>query len=318
MKASTEFCFVCLLHLKYNVFQKGYPVQGYCKHLVKKYSGPGYYKISKFCCFICIVLTIPQLLVLSVQSFSLPEICQKTKSLCLIFISDQVFCVCSFLLFFSTFLNLKIYEKEINAWLFLFENSYLFNLNEVFSKKQIKLVQLRRITIFSVFVFLCTLMGVFVFCFPYDNLPWNFLRKFAVLHCFLLQCYGTFDALQRMKLIGHLLRAFEKSIKSTLTNKLLDQVEMISFRTALKKYRNFICVLNMNINLLMKYLALTCTIFTLSSIISLIINIYISIKYFDYDALSLGTLELRTLATIWSNLYIAVQVETNINRKVSL
>jgi hypothetical protein len=310
-------CLVCTLYLEYNLLQKLLPVQGYCNHAKLNYSPKPVFRISKWClCCALIFLAVFAVPLIS-YLFLLPVTCPKDQCLCLIYLADFFFSLGTVILVSTHLIKIKSYEYECNAWLFLFENSHLYNVDDIFPEDEKKKMRVRRYFTFALFGIVGAVMGFFVFRFPYDDLSLNLLRKWSLVHYFILQCFGNIETTQRIKMIEIILKALEKALQKTMTRRLFGGTNDFDISFDLKQYRNLITVTNLNFGLLMKYFMTIRFTYTLASIICLIFNIYILIKYLDYNAILLGALQLRTASTIVGILYVAFDVEMNINSKVS-
>jgi hypothetical protein len=310
-------CLVCTFHISYSILHKIFPIQGYCQHLKNNYSLKPVYKISKSSLCLTLIMTGVSTVPLFSYFPLLSGTCPREKSLCLMFLADLLFSLGSFILVMTHLIKLKTYEKEANAWLFLFENPNLYCLKEIYSTNEKKGIKIRRQILFSAFALVSFVMGVFNLYFPYDTLPLNWCRKWSVIYFFFIQYFGTIHANQRVRQTGAILKAFKKSIKTAFTRKLWGRISNSDFATTLKKYRSLIAVTNLNFALLMEHLLITCFIFTLTSLVCLILNFYILIKYLDYDPVSLVVLQLRTVATVFGLVSITVDADRNINAKVS-
>jgi hypothetical protein len=319
MKVISDYpssCLVCTLHVEYSFLHKLFPLQGYCQHLNNSSARP-IYKISKLCLCLSLVITGISTVPLFSYISLLSETCPREKSLCLIFLADLLFTVGSFVLAVIHLIKVKTYEKEANAWLFLFENTSLYSLMEIYSQNDKKEVKMRRHITFYTLGLVTIIMSIFVFCFPYDTLPLSLWRKWSVVHFFIIQYFGTVHTIQRMRLIGAILKTFEKAVKTAFSKKNQDGTDHFNLHSTLKKYRNFIATVNLNFALLMRHLLIIFFIFALTSLACLIVNLYILIKYLDYDPMSLAVLQLRTVSTIFGLLFLSVDADRNIKAKVS-
>ncbi|KYB28726.1 hypothetical protein TcasGA2_TC032427 [Tribolium castaneum] len=316
-------CVVCVL--TYTLFVGHYvtPIVGYCSHSNHRYSKTQYFAIVKISQIFDWIL----LLLYAGATFSYSNVvveeCSKVKNkiMCLHFWGDQIFSINGLLCMFFFLLQINTRLKNLNAWAHLIENRHSFKMENVICVHCTKNLMKRNFKLIAVLM-AAILFFIGVQFWMSDMTPLDFTRRGSIFLSELIQCNIAFQFSQKSLFLLYITNSLKKSIvrkfrqRLEIGTNLEDSLRNYTkFWIILKKYQNLIRVLNMNIALMMKYFVLTSIIFSLSSVIALIVNIYILIKYFDLNALALGTLELRTVATIWSNLHIAAEVEKTINRR---
>jgi hypothetical protein len=309
-KAST--CLVCLLRVNYDIFQRFYPVQGYCQHSKTYFSSKPQYKISQKLLVHNIVMALLYVAPLISYSIYMPEVCRTDKSLCLIFIADEIYLVCGIVLSLILFAKIKFNQLELNCWSFIFDNPEVYHLGPIMSHDAIKKFRVYRAVTFLLIFSANFAMGFLYFYFPYDYLPGHVLRRLSILTIYCFHSYGALEITRRVKVLALVLRACEKSFMTVFCDKL-----PIRIKSKFRNYFTLINLINLNITMMMKYLAFLLVMWILTSIVSLIFNIYVLIDFYDYDLCTLSTLATRTLTTILEILVVLIIVEEKVNRKVS-
>jgi hypothetical protein len=305
-------CLVCILRANYDLFRRTYPVQGYCPHSKTNFSPKPQFKLSQKLLVHNIVMILLYVAPLISYAIYLPEVCRTDKSLCLIFIADELHLFCCIVLSLMLFAKIKFYQFELNCWSFIFDNPEVYHLGPIMSHDAVKKFGVSR-NVTVLFTFLANVaMGLLYFFFPYDYLPGNLLRKLSIFTSYWFYGYGILEIIQRIKILGIVLRACKKSIMTVLSDQL-----SIRTNSVFRNYFTLINLINLNITMIMRYMAIFLVMWMLSSIVSLIFNIYVLIEFYDYDLYTLSTLETRTLATILEILILLIIAEEKINRKVS-
>src|SRR5699024_1012963 len=119
------------------------------------------------------------------------------------------------------------------------------------------------------------LFSVIWFIYCYDHFPWNFLRKLIVCLCYTYHELGIVEVVQRMVLIGSILRAFEAKLSSVLSR------EAPNVADDIKKCLHIISIIHNNIFLLMESLTFLLYAWSIVAIIHLIFTVYTLLMYED-------------------------------------
>jgi hypothetical protein len=310
MSRSGSNCLVCILQLKWDPFRFMFPIRGYCRHLKHSYSHLAYFEIVKIKQILVLFFAIVEMAIGASYFVFMPTMCKGEKSDCLNFVGDAVFLLTANILGLVIFFHLKVEVQEMHGWLKFLQNRRFFGLTTVVSNRAFKKIKSQRYISVAVICLDCAIIGFFLFQFSHDSLPYNTFRKFSIACAVSLQTYALLDIIQRITLVGLFLNAFKKLLCSTLRRK--SNMGKILKRTSL-----FIFRINENLKLTMEYFMLAFIVWSLTTIASLILNIYVVMKFSDYDVYALVELELRTGTTIIGILIIAVCSEHNLQEKVS-
>lgn len=304
-----EICLVCILHSKFNLFAVLNPAKGFCQHLFPKIKDP-FFRISKVCISVIYFMTI--FIIGSVLSyfFYLPKTCRENVPLCLMSVAEQCFGFTSTALVSVIILQVKNYENELNITLYFFTKPKEFNLKKITSFGKLKFLKFRRFVVSVLLFIFFTVLIILHQCFPEENTPLGIFRKIGVILCYILQCSCLFEVLQKIFLLGITLEVLEESIQS------IDDQPSVDF--FLKKFIDLVHFIHKLISLTMNYMSIVSLVWLVSSVILLILNFFIVIKYHNQNFYRLMVLHLRTLITTIAILIVLVQVETKVNRKVSL
>lgn len=314
MSITSDLCLICLFHSNYNLFGIVFPVKGYCQHLHPKTVSKPHFSISKFWFFFNVVATVFMTFAAFSSFFYLPKICREMSS-CLIFVADEFFSISSISFNLIMFGKLNIGKDELNSWLFIFENRERYGLKEIISRKGVKQVKLLRYVTIALLYVLILATVVLHFQQSYDELPFSHLRQFTIVGCYAIQSFGLLEASQKIKFIGLLLEALQDSIRRICRERTTSgRVVDVAFLT---KSFYLIDIINKTIKLMMTYMSQICQIWLITSVASLILNIYILIEYHNYNMITLGALQVRTGATIWGIVLLMTEAEHKLNRRVS-
>lgn len=313
MKRSTQTflnCLICLFQSKYNIFEVIFPVKGHCLHRNENVTKP-HFQISKF--WICFGALYTTFLVIPAISYCyyLPEICTKNTFVCLILSADEIFGVTSITVCLVTLGTLKITKHERNLWLRLFENRKLFYVNRITSGEIFKKLKYSSKVWFLIHSVLLVFVMLQDYFFSYNNFSIQYIRRFAKIGYYGSQSYYLFQVLQSINFVGFLLEALEDLLKISLCNKLVLR------RDILNRSQELIEIINQNVYLIMKHLPYTCVVWILTSVASLILNIYILVKHHDSDLTILSMLQFRTGIIVFGILLLLYNVESRWNHKVS-
>jgi hypothetical protein len=304
-------CVVCLLRSNYDLCQLLLPLKGYCQHSwLKLYrSKRPYFRFLRrlqifdyvFQTFLCWPIFT--------YFYYLPSICSSNnKSLCLILLTDQSFVISTCVVSLIHITQFKTKHLEANGWISIVENRRSYGLKDVFNSKKSKTLIRRRNLMLAAFYVLIIGTTVIQLVVSYDNIPWNGSRKFLLLLCFTFQGYISLDLTQRFKIIGAILDALKRALTKKRSRNL---------KRPFIKYNNLILAIRINLNLFMKMMTVPLVSWILTVIGSLILNIYISIKFPEYDLYTLILLQSRTVVTIMSIFIILYSAEKNLKEKVS-
>jgi hypothetical protein len=309
-KAST--CLVCILRENYDLYEKFYPVQGYCPHSKTYFSHTPHYKFSRKCLVPNIIITLFCVAPLVSYSIYLPEVCRHDKSLCVIFVADEIYIICCIILSLILFVKLKSQQCELNFWSFLFDNPEMYHLGPIMSRRAIKKFRIYKSVTFLFIFLIHFITGLLYFYTPYDYLPGSVLRRVSIVASYCYYGYGAWEISQRIKILGVVLKACEKSFVTVLCDKLSTRTN-----STFRNYYSLINLINLNTSVMMDYMATVLVMWIFTSVVSLIFNIYILIDFYDYGLCTLSILGARTLVTILQMLLVLVIAERKVNKKVS-
>jgi hypothetical protein len=311
-------CFVCIFeaHLLY-------PIIGYCQHSKFFRTSKPYYKLSKLRTGISLILFV--VLILPVLSYfsCINATCQSQNPLCLTHIVDLIYSIASLLMGLAFFRNVHIFLQELNQWVTMFElwKSYQFPRKNLMSIREVKKIKIRRITSMVSLMIANLVNSVVYWLFPYDILPWNVGRKVMVLGWRNVHSIGVFFSTEKTILVGNILTSIKKSLKFTFDSRLGSRgkvAKLSSVEHILKKYNDLLLDINANMGLVSRYMSSTFILWNVASTISLICNIYILIRYLDYNFYALILTQLRTLLTITEICVFYFATDINLQQKVSI
>ena len=123
--SNSNNCFVCLLESKYDLFRLVFPLRGSCLHIHKHTRIP-YYRIcwrALILDFFVSIFMLPAWISYFVYP---PATCSVDKTLCLIFLGDQILTTISLIIGVLELFYMKLQTTEFNAWTVLFENRRRF------------------------------------------------------------------------------------------------------------------------------------------------------------------------------------------------
>ncbi|KAJ3663990.1 hypothetical protein Zmor_008197 [Zophobas morio] len=299
-------CMVCTMHLKYDISEYFFPFHFFCPHRSHRFSLKPCYKFWKPYLLIYAFFTLYLWYAIYSYFSYIPLTCQNLSSSCIMFVADLLFVLGTSLLGILLLLsNPKTNFLEMDSWLFVFEHLQDYDLQDMIDDQAAAKFKFLRI-LSSCMVVTSAITIIPLLLYAYDSLPGNFIRKTAICICYNLQSLGFTMLVQRITLIGTILRQLEKNVSPKFTKKL-----------SVKKYQNLVGVLHTTISMLMRVTAMTLFLWALNATISLIFNIFISIKYQDFDVPNLVLLNLRTVVTFLSIFAVLDMSEVDINQKVS-
>nr|XP_015833264.1 PREDICTED: uncharacterized protein LOC107397491 [Tribolium castaneum] len=304
-----QICFVCLLHSKFIFFQVFSPAKGVCKHIYPKTIKNPTFVVSKSCVVRICFLTLFLILSVSSYFFSLPKTCHENQQLCLMAVTEQCFGSTGIALVSIIITHVKIYQTELNSWLNFFGNTKQFDVDDIIALRKIKDLRLRRNVVFAMQLLLIFFFSMLHICFIDEVFPFGIVRLIAVLFCYKVQCACLFELLQKVYILSVALETLEESVRVSATNKR----DVDNF---LKRSINLVHCINKNIALTMLYVSKVAFIWLISSVTTLILNIFIVIKYHDQAMAKLMVLHLRTLIIVLSMFVLLVEVEAKVNRKL--
>lgn len=298
-------CLVCLVNVKLNFIYKMYYVQGYCKHLRKNYHLKPNFKISKIRLFYSIFVKLLELLaVFSVVEASIKS-CSNYGFLCLMFTSDVIFFIGGFVLSSLYLFHANIIEKELNLWLFIYENYKIFGIFEILADKEFKTA----FNTATITHYLTSILGLIfaalVFLFSYDIYYFNIFRKLFMVHYYFAYLFGTFDIVQKIQIIGFILKALCKTLKRG------------NFENS-SKLISLVTITGLNFEIFLKYTKYVILVFIIISQCFLICTVFIIIKFFDLSVITLTIIGLRTFFTILALVLLCYYADDYLTKKVSL
>jgi hypothetical protein len=313
---SSNLCLVCLFYSKYNFFETVIPIQSCCKHLQPKTVTNSHFKISKFWFSFNVAFAAFLAFSLCSDFVYVPKICQNETSNCLIFVADELFGVTSVLFILIMLCSLNVCKNEFNLWLFIFEYSKRYGLAQIFLVKNIRQMKLRQNVAMVSLYLLIMVEAVLHYFRSFEDSPLSYVRKFTIIMCHGIQSFGLYSCTQKCNFIGALFKTLEESVRDTLVGRLLPK--STAKNNVLKNSYNFFDLINKNIHLSMSYMSRICLMWIMTSVTSLILVLYIFIKYQDYSVATLSALQIRTGVTILGIIFLLDESENALNEKVSL
>ena len=302
------FCAVCVFDTKFDAFRLIYPVRGYCRHSRFFHSLTPHFKFYKPSAILVSIILLLEATSSIGLIFHTPTICQRKKSLCLVFITDVIFVIGTSLLTAVTFIYYKTEINQLNIWIQIsqkWESCQLLFRTE----------DLRKLTIwkafFCVIIFAGGVLGaVFIHTATTDFVPWYFFRRFVVSLCWLTEMYGVFEVTSHIWFVGVLFDNMKLSLEKVLSG------STGKTGRGCKPFVDLVVMINTAMELVSRHLKFGFIIWNLVSIVSLILNIYIFIRYPEYDLYIMGVLQARTLTTIVQVCMTYFTAEDNLQRKV--
>ena len=238
--------------------------------------------------------------------FQIPQVCPKNHSLCVMLISDLFFTSGSVVQGWILILKRNPQTVALNNWLHIFENPQVYNLRQVLDCKTVTRFRLGAHTFSVNFVinFIATVLSVI---YAYDVFPGGFLRKCTVGFCYVYHSVGFLIWIQRTTMIGTILRALQNGLGTQLACP----------KPSLKGFQSLVFVMQRNISLTMESVLAVVFGWVFVATVNLIFNIFLSIKYVDYDVSYVALLQLRIMLTVVTIVVILALCEKEINGKVS-
>ena len=299
-----EECLMCNLRWKYDILQLIFPIKFYCKHSKHRYSPKPLCRLSKALQIFSLILQCLFALSIIPHYLFLPIFCQINKLACLSLLSDQIFITTSIIVSTVFLVNMKNLQLEFNSWLHLFENPKNYNLGRIIGK-----TDHRKFRIFTVLSLLLVTSNACIpllyFYYSGDN-GGTFFRKISMCASFAMQGKGFFEMLKCLNIHGVVLKAFERSLKTSLSRRQPD----------FRKFYQTVSIVNSNVKIHLSNFTFIVSAWSLVSTICMIINIFIWIRYSD-GASNMVFLHVRTMFIGGGILAFLVFVEVDINRKVS-
>lgn len=308
----TSNCVVCLVQSNYDLCQVLLPLKGYCEHSRFKIfkSKSQYFRFFRSLQIFDYVFQTFLCWPIATYIYNLRTICfSDDKSFCLILLTDYIFVFSTCLVSLIHFSQFKTKQLEANGWVNIVENRLKYGLKDVFNVKKSRIFIRRRNLMMGAFYVLIFMMTIIQFVVSYDILPWNGPRKLLLVLCITFQSYICLDLTQRFKLVGALLDSLKRALKSKRKR---------NVRSCFLKYNKLVLAVRINLNLFLKMMTVPLASWILTAVVSLILNIYISIQFPDYGLFTLILVQSRTAVTIMSIFFILVTAETNLKGKVSI
>ncbi|KAJ3664000.1 hypothetical protein Zmor_008207 [Zophobas morio] len=273
-------CFACTFYPKYDVGRYLAPVRVSCRHT--RFSVLVDCKLSKPSIVLSVLASLSLLSSLLTYFSVLSNLCKsQDKILCLINLVDGISLASTFIISNFIFWQMNLQLNEVNTWSIFYQRQFYID----------ERVPLYKCLIASLGAILVLTLGVFHFGFPYDNSPWNLLRKIAIVVCYTIHCYGAIDIYIKIKIVEILLLSTQENLKRTLP-------KTTNLETKFGTYTNLISGIHANISTLMGYMGTAFPLWSVISVTSLIFNIYIWLQLENHHTLALTALQIRTLATI--------------------
>ncbi|KAJ3663982.1 hypothetical protein Zmor_008191 [Zophobas morio] len=286
-----ENCLPCLYHIPLDPFRFAYPIKDFCPHSRHSYSRYPKFKIAKFSYFYVFVIFGTFLFATVSCIGNIPQLCQTDQPLCLVVIAEQVFLLCCTLLGCSSISGMNYQLEDIKSWSTLLQNRNFFYLGNIISARNIrKSVSQRSFWIFTIIV-VCTVMEIIRQVFNYDNLPWRLVRQFCQNYGLMLQGYIFLEFCLKIFVVGDILRAMERALRSSVTNN-INRLEAFS--------RLGLLTMTIHANLLnlKKFVVPIMMVWLGTTTVTVILNFYIFIEYSDYYNCALMLLQIRTVILI--------------------
>jgi hypothetical protein len=306
---SAADCLKCNFQSNYDIFSYIFPVHFYCQHSKFQFSPKCRVKIARNALIVGWIIHLAVLICLMVSFLSEFYLCDD-KSSCFVLISDYVFIIGDIIVTVIILARAKSVHREFNSWLHIFENRKIYNLGQIIHGSDVNKFKIYRMV--SLFNFIVSLlMTLFYFI---TELHVSFARKCVLSFCTTFQVVGVCEFFKRVSLVGAIMKTFEESLKTAL---ILPFPQHRSLMHSFPKYHHLLRTINANLALFMKTMASLLFIWSITSTVSMIFNIYVLIKYTDYDLQSMIFIHLRVVFIIMGIFTILIVAEDCLNRKVS-
>ena len=283
-------CLSCILHANFDVTEYMFPIQFFCPHKKRHFALKPSCKISVrnslFIVFFAVIVSAGAISYL----LHIPSVCQTVNSSCIMFISDVLFIAGNIALGFMVVSRPSYNILELKALLFFFEHFKEYNLDVVVDDEAALKFKTFRLVAPLVAITTCFFTITWI---AFDDYQLStILRKVAICICYLYQILGCILLLQRITFVGAVLREIERTFGVLLLKFDDDWVKHLG------KYEHLVLVLHTMIVLLNVILTPILLVWGFVASTSLIFNIFILLKYEDYDGQNMIMLQVRNLVTI--------------------
>lgn len=287
------------------------PIKGFCKHStlkIFKSRHPHFRFIRGLQIF---DFAVQAFLLWPIFSYFvyLPIVCSmENKSLCLIMLTDEIFCVSTCAVSFIHQLQFQTKTLEANGWSRIVEARRNFGVKQIMGWKKTRSIIMKRNIMNGLFNILVYVSSILQFVISYDNLEENEPRKLLQMLAFTFQSYICLDLTQRFKIIGTILHSVKKTLMTDYERPSKDFV----------KYSKLILAIHVNLRVFHKTIILPLMSWILMTIVSLILNIFLLIQFSEYPWYAIVLIHARTAVTVLSIVIILSNAEQNLKRKVSV
>lgn len=241
-------------------------------------------------------------------------VCSEYNYLCLIYSADQQFIITSMFVIIVILLDAVPYKNALSSWAIMLQNNSGFA-DSIVPSWEIRKFKQSLPVMYSIVIGATFLIGLLHFFVSYEDLPGHIFRKIFLVICYELQLYGVYDIIIEIKLIAMALRALERALKKSLSQKRSTNVKLCNI---LIKYQQLLTNVSLTLHCVMIYLTPILIIWGSISVFSLISNIYIWFKFDSYSYSALGLLQFRTVFIIVVIFVVLIMIEDLINRKVRI
>ncbi|KAJ3663992.1 hypothetical protein Zmor_008199 [Zophobas morio] len=217
------------------------------------------------------------------------------------------------LLHFKYNVSEYFYPVQCFSWSCIVDSFQDYKLQNILDDQTSKKFKIFKICVPLVIVW-SGFMTIILFLYGYDNFYGSLVRNLAVCICCIYHGMGFIMMLQRITLIVAILRALERNLCTVFTKKDENEVVLVLY---LKQFQNLVLVLHKNISVWMESTILLLLVWFTVTTISLIFNIFILIKFEDYDIQNTIWLLFRNVAAIVVLLVVLGATE-GLNKKVKL
>jgi hypothetical protein len=311
-------CMICNLHSNFDLFRYILPVQYYCPHSKNFFSTKPSCKASKRSLYGLSLLVLLLVVPLLSYIFNFSLACQTKQSFCYMFFLDELYIVSGIGFGVVSLLTTKNQIREITCWLLIFENRKFYHLQSIIHGSDVKKFKAyRRLSVFSI-VLNCTFLP-FCVIFSYDSLPSSYVRKLAIVFCYIFQIRMNFEIIKRISLIGAILKALKTSVRTCFMDRLSTDSGSRNkcLANVFKKYQSLMRELNTNIATFMQSVTVVLFIWSRVYVLMLIFYVFILIKYNDFNYPAMTMVLFRILNAVLEILVLVVRSEEDINRRVS-
>lgn len=317
MIPNTSDCFVCNYEIQFKLLQILFPVKGFCKHSKHFKSSYPHYKVVKPYLLLSYIFLGLSLFPLLSFLFYVTEACENDKTICLVLIGDQIFAATSFFSSCINVIRVEVLAEEYNRWLHLSE--FMKKINEHTIQKKHYNSGKRNVTTLKLFynVIVPVVFSCIIFQLSLDNYPWSWSRKMYQVNTYIILYIMSIDLMAKLKFIGYAMDFIKNGLKKSLNNK--KRKSLLYYRDStslLKNYCLLVTDIHKHLKAYMMFMALVFSIWTLLTIIFLILNIYIWIGFGRYGYRLVSFLHFKTTASILSTLAILFRAGKEF-RKVS-